>query len=95
VLTGLLSELQLRRKDRETDFWTVVRKLAAGERLTVAAIERLLAENGKTPSDLQAGVELAVRAIQYSSRPGEHVLDLFGGGGSTLIAAEQTAGGAS
>jgi DNA modification methylase len=35
-------------------------------------------------------VELAVRAIQYSSREGEHVLDLFGGSGSTLIAAEQT-----
>ncbi len=36
-------------------------------------------------------VELAVRAIQYSSLEGEHVLDLFGGSGSTLIAAEQTA----
>jgi DNA modification methylase len=35
-------------------------------------------------------VELAVRAIQYSSRPKENVLDLFGGSGSTLIAAEQT-----
>ena len=35
-------------------------------------------------------VELAIRALQYSSRPGEHVLDLFGGSGSTLIAAEQT-----
>jgi DNA modification methylase len=34
-------------------------------------------------------VELAARAIEYSSRPGEHVLDLFGGSGSTLIAAEQ------
>jgi DNA modification methylase len=34
-------------------------------------------------------VELAARALQYSSRPGEHVLDLFGGSGSTLIAAEQ------
>jgi DNA modification methylase len=34
-------------------------------------------------------VELAARAIQYSSRPGEDVLDLFGGSGSTLIAAEQ------
>ncbi len=34
-------------------------------------------------------VELAVRALQYSSRPGERVLDLFGGSGSTLIAAEQ------
>jgi len=35
-------------------------------------------------------VELAVRAIQYSSRPGENVLDLFAGSGSTLIACEQT-----
>ncbi len=35
-------------------------------------------------------VELAVRAIQYSSRPGENVLDLFGGSGSTLVACEQT-----
>ena len=35
-------------------------------------------------------VELAVRAIQYPSRTGENVLDLFGGSGSTLIAAEQT-----
>jgi len=35
-------------------------------------------------------VELAVRAIQYSSRAGENVLDLFGGSGSMLIAAEQT-----
>ena len=35
-------------------------------------------------------VELAARAIQYSSKPGENVLDLFGGSGSTLIACEQT-----
>jgi DNA modification methylase len=35
-------------------------------------------------------VELAARAMKYSSLPGEHVLDLFGGSGSTLIAAEQT-----
>jgi len=35
-------------------------------------------------------VDLAVRAMQYSSRPGENVLDLFGGSGSTLIAAQQT-----
>jgi DNA modification methylase len=34
-------------------------------------------------------VELATRAMEYSSRPGEHVLDLFGGSGSTLIGAEQ------
>ena len=35
-------------------------------------------------------VELAVRAMEYSSLPGENVLDLFGGSGSTLIAAQQT-----
>ena len=38
----------------------------------------------------QKPTELAIRAIQYSSRAGENVLDLFGGSGSTLIAAEQT-----
>jgi DNA modification methylase len=34
-------------------------------------------------------VELAARALEYSSRAGENVLDLFGGSGSTLIAAER------
>ena len=33
-------------------------------------------------------VELAARALEYSSRAGENVLDLFGGSGSTLMAAE-------
>jgi DNA modification methylase len=35
-------------------------------------------------------VALAARALEYSSRPCENILDLFGGSGSTLIAAEQT-----
>ena len=35
-------------------------------------------------------VELAARAMLYSSKPGENVLDLFGGSGSTLIAAHHT-----
>ena len=34
-------------------------------------------------------VGLAERAIEYGSLPGENVLDLFGGSGSTLIAAER------
>ena len=38
----------------------------------------------------QKPAELAVRAIQYSSKLGDNVLDLFGGSGSTLIGAEQT-----
>jgi DNA modification methylase len=35
-------------------------------------------------------VELAARAMRLSSKPGESVLDLFGGSGSTLIGAELT-----
>ena len=35
-------------------------------------------------------VELVVRAIKNSSRPGNIVIDLFGGSGTTLIAAEQS-----
>jgi DNA modification methylase len=35
-------------------------------------------------------VELAVRAITFSSLKGESVLDLFGGSGSTLVACEQS-----
>ena len=35
-------------------------------------------------------VDLAVRAMTYSSRPGENVFDLFGGSGSTLMGAEKT-----
>ncbi len=35
-------------------------------------------------------VELARRAIEYSSRPGENILDLFGGSGSTMIGAEMS-----
>lgn len=38
----------------------------------------------------QKPVALAARAILNSSRPGEIVLDLFGGSGSTLIACEKT-----
>jgi DNA modification methylase len=38
----------------------------------------------------QKPVELGIRALQYSSQPGENVLDLFAGSGSTLIAAQQT-----
>lgn len=33
-------------------------------------------------------VELAARALEYSSKVGENVLDLFGGSGSTLMACE-------
>ncbi len=46
-----------------------------------------------TPADMvhltEKPVELAERAMHYSSKRGENVLDLFGGSGSTLIAAER------
>jgi DNA modification methylase len=34
-------------------------------------------------------VELVRQQLANSTRPGDHVLDVFGGSGSTLIAAEQ------
>jgi len=37
----------------------------------------------------QKPVELATRALEYSSRAGERVLDLFGGSGTTLMGCEQ------
>lgn len=44
--------------------------------------------NGEHPT--MKPIALCARAIQNSSRPGDIVLDGFGGSGSTLIAAEQT-----
>ena len=38
----------------------------------------------------QKPIELATRALQYSSKKGANVLELFGGSGSTLIGCEQT-----
>ncbi len=47
-------------------------------------------KRGRSAARETQPVELAVRAIQYSSKPSENVLDLFGGSGSTLIVCEQT-----
>lgn len=44
--------------------------------------------NGEHPT--MKPISLCARAIQNNSRPDEIVLDLFGGSGSTLMAAEQT-----
>ena len=44
----------------------------------------------RTEHPTQKPVELATRGIENSSRPGEVVLDPFGGSGSTLIAAHKT-----
>lgn len=65
MLKELLSELETRRKDRESDFWATARKLASGEKVTAAAVEKLLAESGKTPAELEAAVELAKQRSQW------------------------------
>jgi DNA modification methylase len=54
---------------------------------TVWRFEKPL-RNGEHPTMKPIG--LCARAIQNSSKPGDVVLDLFGGSGSTLMAAEQT-----
>lgn len=65
MLKELLSELETRRRDRESDFWVTARKLAMGEKVTAAAIEKLLAESGKTPAELQAAVELMTQRARW------------------------------
>jgi hypothetical protein len=57
VLKELLSELELRRKNRRSEFMATAHKLAADERVTPMAVERMLAECGKSPAELQAAVE--------------------------------------
>lgn len=65
MLKELLSELESRRKGRETDFWATARKLAAGEKVTAAAVEKLLAESGKTSAELEAAVALMTQRAQW------------------------------
>jgi DNA modification methylase len=49
-----------------------------------------VARETNTLHPTQKPVELPVRAIENSSKPGEIVLDFFGGSGSTLLGAELT-----
>lgn len=49
-----------------------------------------VARETNTLHPTQKPVELAIRAIENSSQPGEIVLDLFGGSGSTIMGAEMT-----
>ena len=47
-------------------------------------------KNGKTGHPTEKPVEVPAMAITHSSKKGDIVFDAFGGGGSTLIACEQT-----
>jgi len=49
-----------------------------------------VAKETGTEHPTQKPVELAIRAIDNSSKPGDLVIDFFGGSGSTLIGAEMT-----
>lgn len=62
---SLNNDFESRRKDRETDFWATARKLATGEKVTAAAVEKLLAESGRSPAELQAAVELMAQRAQW------------------------------
>lgn len=61
----VLKELKLRRENREADFWTTARRLAAGEKVATASIEKVLADSGKAPADLAAAVELATQRARW------------------------------
>ncbi len=65
MLTEMLSELEALRKEREAEFHTLARRLAAGERVPAATLERLLAEWGKTPAELAAAAELVTQRARW------------------------------
>lgn len=61
----LFGELETRRKNREADFWSIAHKIAAGEKVGAAAVERLLTESGKSPADLEHTVNLLQQRRQW------------------------------
>lgn len=65
MLKELLSELESRRTSREAEFLTTARKIAGGEKVAAAAVERLLGESGKTPAELKAAVEIIQQRRQW------------------------------
>lgn len=54
----LLNDLEARQKKRELNFWEAARKLASGQDVPTATVEKLLSELDKTAKDLAAAVEL-------------------------------------
>lgn len=70
-------------------------RMEAGKSLHLSQEDRMdtvweVARETNTLHPTQKPVEIAVRAIENSSKPGEIVLDFFGGSGSTLLGAEET-----
>lgn len=70
-------------------------RMEEGKPLSIYNEERMdtvweIARETNTLHPTQKPVEIPIRAIENSSRPGEIVLDFFGGSGSTLMGAEMT-----
>lgn len=57
--------MESRRTNREAEFWSTARKIAAGEKVAAAAVEKLLAESGKTPAELKRAVEIIQQRRQW------------------------------
>jgi len=58
MIDELLQQLEQRKTQRQNDYWLAVRKLAQGEKVTPAEIERLLDDVSKTLDELRRDVEL-------------------------------------
>jgi DNA modification methylase len=69
-----------------TDVWDDVRELTAGY---FAGDEALRDTRGQRQHEQQAPVQLLLRMILSSTRPGDTVLDPYAGTGTTLVAATQ------
>ncbi|KXA96407.1 modification methylase [candidate division MSBL1 archaeon SCGC-AAA259I14] len=69
-----------------TDVWTDIRELTSGY---FAGDEPLRDEEGNRVHKQQSPVELLARIILVSSKPGDLILDPFGGTGTTGVVARQ------
>ena len=77
-------------KQGEAHVWTGDRKQTTVIEIATEHIDRSGDTNGKYVHPTQKPVKLILVALENSSSPGEIVLDVFGGSGSTMIAAEKS-----
>lgn len=68
MLKELLSALESRKQGREGEFQKVVKRIAAGDTVTPASVEKVLAESSKTADDLRAAVELATQRREWHAQ---------------------------
>jgi hypothetical protein len=68
VIDELISELEQRKRERETEFWATAGQIARGTTPEAADVERLLAESGKTSDDLRTAAELVQQRIDWAEQ---------------------------